>query len=649
MKFNRLLLIFFSLLGRQEICDAQTVFSYGQNQVDKVEFMRAYSRNIAREEMSAESLKNYLDLYIKYKLKVQAARNAGYDALANMAVDRQRFREQMSPAFMNDEASLELLVKEVYERSKEEILLAHIFIAVDNDADSTLAAASEKARLAYGELQKGSDFSTVALRYSEDSSVKDNRGVIGYITALSLPYDLESAVYALAPNQYSEALRSASGYHIFKNSGQRPSSGQIQVAQILISVPPGSNEREINSLRHRSDSIYALLKAGADFKTMAAELSEDIYSYQDGGLLEPFGVGTYTPAFEQVAFALQDGEISKPLRTDYGFHIIRKINTIPVPAYPDELYVQKLRERIKRSPDRMAFARTALAKSLQEKIGIQKANFSEQEFLEASVSFLSGGYDSSEFSLKPHSPLFILANQNVRFSDWQELLELMSGTERVKNRSAIQSLYEEFIEDRIIEYYEENLEKLNPEFEQLMTDFEEGNLLFEIMQRKVWDIAMSDSTGLENFYRRNMKKYRWKPSADLILIAAESDSLLNSLRESIKENPSSWAYIGERYDGALRADSGRFEYSQLALTEGETIRVGQFVKVQSQEDGLFHLIFPVKTYSGGAQKTLAEARGIVISDYQQFLEDNWMEELKKQYPVKINQQTLKDILSSPER
>jgi peptidyl-prolyl cis-trans isomerase SurA len=294
--------------------NAQTLFTYGTQSVSKEEFLKAYEKNNAGEAASAESYRNYLELYTRFKLKVKAAKDLRLDTLSAQKAELQAFKMQVADNFMDDAATIDKLVTEAHERRKKEIHLAHIFIPVAGSAtEADVKIANDKIQAAYKRLGSGESFESVAMAYSADPSVTVNKGDIGFITALTLNYELENLAYAAAVGTVSKPTRSQIGFHIFKNLGERPSSGRMRAAQILLAFTPGMTSAQKEDLKLRADSLHAVLKAGGDFKTLAARFSNDNITYQTGGEMMEFGVGTYEPGFENAAFALQnDGDLTTP-------------------------------------------------------------------------------------------------------------------------------------------------------------------------------------------------------------------------------------------------------------------------------------------------------------------------------------------------
>ena len=648
MKSGKGIGILFILLGTCFLANAQTIFSYGDKTVSKAAFLQAFSRNQQDEKINRETLMNYLNLYADFRIKVQAAKDMRLDTLQHLADDLRNFREQMISSYLNDEASIELLTREMLQHAQKDILLAHIYIEGDFNTEEGIKAAEETARRAYAELEQGAEFSSVALKYSKDPEVKSNRGTIGYITALSLPYNFEAAAYALMDGKHSAPFRSDQGFHIFKNLDERPAAGRMKVAHIQLAFPPDIDSEGRDEIRRLADSVYQLLKGGLDFTRAAAEYSDDHYTATEGGQLEPFGPGVYDPVFEKAAFSLKhDGDLSAPVQTSFGYHIIKRLEHLPAPSLHAEADFQDMKDRVRSNPDIMQVARKALVRTIHQQASFREYPFDRKEFYRLTRSIASRSNTAESPLLKASTPLFSLREEEFTFSDWSDMIELLRGNTNLNTSVQIDAAYQEFIDDRSIRYYQEHLEELNPAFRQLLEEFNEGNLLFEVMQQKVWEAAMNDSLGLKGYYDNHTSRYTWEPSADAILIQADHDSLVQAAKKQLNNNISNWTILPDQYDGRIRADSGRFEYSQLPVAPAGGFRKGIYsAAVKDPEQGWLSFVYIIRTYKGKDQKRFDEARGLVISDYQEYLEQQWMAELRKKYPLKINQEVVDELLNS---
>ncbi len=311
----------------------QTLVSYGKQTISRQEFLTAFRKNNTHTKATEKAYRDYLNLYIRYKLKVQAARDLKLDTLAGQITELKNFKSQIVDQYINDEISLNQMAKEAFVRSQRDLRVSYIFVAAPKNASpADSAKAWQKIQNAYKALNGNKDFGETALQYSEDPNVKENRGDLGYITVFDLPYAMETVAYKTTPGKFSSVFRMNGGYIILKITAQRPAQGLIKIAQILIIFPFEAKDAEKLNTRKRADSIFLALKNGADFGVLAKKFSGDNLSYQLGGVLPEFGIGKYEAGFENTAFNLKkDGgyqsAISVIIRISYYQKIIKESDT----------------------------------------------------------------------------------------------------------------------------------------------------------------------------------------------------------------------------------------------------------------------------------------------------------------------------------
>ena len=635
------LLIFMAATG-----NAQVLFTYGGKTVTKNEFLKAYSKNNSENTPTEKSYRDYLELYVRFKLKVQAALDKKLDTLTNQQAELHSFRNQVIDSYVRDEASINELVTESIIRSKKDIHLAHIFVAAKKEATAEdVKKAQEKINAAWSQLQKGQDFGKIAAEFSEDPSVSENKGDIGYITSLVLPYELENVVYTTPVGKYAAPIRSNAGFHIFKILGQREGLGRMKAAQILLSFPPNATDEQKAEIKKRADSIYSVLTKGSDFKILAGQFSNDNLTWQAGGEMLEFGIGQYDLPFENAAFALKkDGDISQPVLTGYGYHIIKRLQYKPAVADTANTQLRdEYKQRIVQS-DRMQVSQKMLLKKVLLITGFKKKPINEQHLFVIVDSILQNKHFPIFADVNAKTPLFSFTQKTVTVKDFQTSLETIRSYENMKSGKTNQQLLDEFIEVSAFDYYRQHLEEYNKEFAFQLNEFKEGNLLFEIMQRKIWDPASTDSAGLKNYYSTHKDKYWWESSADAIILTATNANASEEYRKKIKENYKDWQKYINTSNGQLQGDSGRFELGQIPVVERTNFTEGLVTaNVRNETDNTVAFAYIIKLYPNREVRGFADARGFVINDYQLYLEEKWITELKKKYPVKINEVVVKSL------
>ncbi|HKP31965.1 MAG TPA: peptidylprolyl isomerase [Chitinophagaceae bacterium] len=626
---------------------AQTVFTYGTKSVSKDEFLKAFYKNNANEKIDEKTLREYLDLYSKFKLKVLAAYAAKLDTLPSQRAELQNFRSQLVLNYINDEGSVNNLVNEAFQRSQKDVRISHIFIpAPEKDTAASSKNAAAKIAEAYQLLSKGKSFEEVAATYSADPSAKKNLGDIGYITVFSLPYDLENLAYNTKVGSYSAPFRSKAGYHIIKKTDERPAAGKIKVAQILLVYPPDADATTKAATKEKADSIYKALQSGADFGSIATVMSNDNFSYTTKGELPEFGIGKFDPAFENVAFSLKkDGDISQPFQSEFGYHILKRISRNPIPT---DLRNNEFADQLKQlvlGDDRMNNAKKEMSQKILKLTGYKKGVFDAKQLWAYTDSSVNDRPVPAKTTIRPNTILFSFTKQNIVASDWIAFRKSVNGVDRITAGKTDQDLLDFYVDLTALEYYKAHLEEFNKEFAFALNEFKEGNLLFEVMQRSVWDKAANDNAGLKKYFDAHKNNYWWESSAAGIYFTANNDSIANALKMKLNTGIKDWRKIVDGMEGSVLADSGRFEISQLPVQNAFDISAGKIAPMNStQGDSSISFVFVIKLFPQREPRSYNDAKGYVINDYQTYLEQTWITELKKKYPIKVNESVLKSLI-----
>jgi peptidyl-prolyl cis-trans isomerase SurA len=614
----------------------QTLVSYGKQNIYREEFLTAFRKNNAHTKATDKAYRDYLNLYIRYKLKVQAAKDLKLDTLAGQITELKNFKSQIVDQYVNDENSLNQLAKEAFARSQYDLRISYIFVAAPKNASpADTAKAWRKIQGAYAALKNEKDFGETAVQFSEDPYVKENRGDLDYITVFDLPYAMETVAYNTGLGKFSPVFRTNGGYIILKKTAQRPAQGLIKIAQILIIFPFDANEAERIDTKDRADSIYQALKKGADFGTMARKYSGDNLSYQLDGVLPEFGIGKYVQGFENTAFNLKkDGDISQVYESPFGFHIIKRIAREPVPATLNQKTLDKLKEKVK------ADARVSVSRKQMTQTILTQTQFKEfippgNRLWDFTDSLLQNKTPAPNSGITEQSVLFQFPDQKFTVGNWiayRRSLRSAPNLTNGKTNSDILDLYRQTV---AFEYYKEHLEKYNPAFAAQVSEFNDGNLLFEVMQRQIWNRAAADTLGLKKYFEVNTRKYWWKPGAESIIFSSPNNFVATKLEAELGKNIKNWRKIVDGYAGQVHADSGRYELKQIPghLQVG----AGRFTQMVTNPDKSIQFAYIIRVYNSPSPRTFDDARGLVINDYQNELEDQWIVELKKKYPVKVNE------------
>lgn len=548
---------------------AQTIFTYGRHAVSRAEFLEAYNKNNSDSSNPRMSYGEYLDLYARFRLKVQAAKDEGLDTTAQQRAELQAFRNQLSEAYLKDEASIAMLVEEAARRSRHDIHLTGIYVPLaPGPTQDEIETAHRSALDAYAQLQHGASFEDVARKFRYED--------FGYITALVLPYDIENIAYNTPVGRYAQPVRTESGFHILRPVDSRDAVGRIRVAQILIAFPPNADQYAKTRTAARADSVYRALQAGARFSTLALQLSDDNFSFQTGGELPAFGVGQYDTAFEAAAFALAaDSAISRPVKTSFGYHILQRLERIPVPAEASNKSWNASLKALVQQSDRMKVAQQVFARNVKK----------------------------------------IISKDLPGAAGMSDILALV--------------------------WYRDHLEKYTPEFASQLREFSEGNLLFAVMQKNIWAKSTADTAALLKYYESNRSKYLWGESADALIFTCLQKDQVEGVRALVKQNLPEWRNWAAASQNYLQIDSGRYELGMIPTLERTNFTEGLLTApVPTGQDSSAVFAYIIRVHRNQDQKSFDDARGAVINDYQTLLENQWLDSLRKKYPVKVNRKVV---------
>lgn len=628
-------LIFFSY--------GQTIFTYGTHPVSVTEFLNAYNKNKVDTASNPGAMRSYLGLYIKFKLKVQAAKDMKLDTLPSLVADLHNFRDQIQSNYLIDKKELSKLDKEAFIRSQKDIHAVYYFLPKANNVDS-LKEIKEINELTTS-LKSNKPDEEIIAKINAKNSANIQKVDLGYITVFNLPYKFENVVYGLKPGQISTAAATKKGWYIFKNAGERKAVGTITIAQILFAVPQGAADEIKEHAKRLADSIYNALEKGADFATLAKNFSDDRATFMNGGLMPEFGTAKYDSIFEDHAFALEkDGEISKPFETQFGYHIIKRISAQPIPESSDnETFMYHLKQEVLKD-SRAQIAKEKFDKEIISLIGLKTNIVNKEKLWDVTDSFLLRNKTASAGAVNASTVLFSFNNnQKVKVSDWLQYLKNENPGHEA-NREEYPSLFSRFLNKSADANYASRLEKFNPAFKAQVDEFKEGNMLFEIMQRKVWGKASADTAGLKEFYNAHKEKYLWTRSAEAIIFSCSDKTVADNCIEKLKKGWDLKEIINEN-PSKIQADSGRFELGQIPVVGRTAFSTGLItLPVINKNDGTAVFAKIIKLYPDNQQRSFEDARGLVINDYQNYLEEKWVAQLKRKYPVKVNQKVLQDLL-----
>ena len=640
MKISRLLIFAFLLVSC--FLSAQTkevLFTIDNHAFYTDEFIRVYNKNLDLvKDDSQKDLDKYLELFLGYKLKVEKANKLGLQNGTSYQNELKSYRNQLSKNYLNDSKVTNELVREAYDRMQLEVRASHILILVDEGAspEDTLKAYTKVLDIKK-RLEAGEDFISVAQQFSEDPSVKENNGDLGYFSAFRMVYTFENAAFNTNVGQISKPFRTRFGYHIVKVVDKRVNRGEVTVAHIMIVKQNDAAQNE--KAKTTIDDIYKKIQQGESFETLAQQFSEDKSSAPKGGVLQRFGSGQLSSeVFENVAFGLNDkNQISVPFESQFGWHIVKLIEKHPVRLF-DEMKVE-LEEKI-RKDERSMLITNSLAKKMRAKYKVTK-DVKLLAKIKAVVTdeFYSQTWVAPEKNKDANGTILIINNDKKVNS--KLFIDFIASKQKanIKTRPVsklVDELFEKFIDEQLMAYYNENLENEFPEFKNVMDEYRDGLLLFDLMEKEIWNRAKNDTIGLQAFFQKNSKNYQWKKRYTVDILSSTDKKFVEKAQKFLAKGKS-LEYIKEQLnkDGKVNvmSKSGLYEEDYDVLSNFQNLSKG--VTNIIAKDQYFFVVNVTDTKPAGVKK-LSECKGKVISDYQQFLENNWVDELKSEFTIKIN-------------
>lgn len=618
------------------------------NPITKSEFLQIYLKNNDNPKYDKASLDEYMELFKRFKLKVAEAEALGYDTIPSLKKELAGYQKTLARPYLIDSTKNEALVREAYDRTLEEIHAAHILIRMESNAspEDTLKAYKRLLELKK-RIENGESFEAVAKSKtgSEDPTVQKNGGDLGYFTAFQMVYQFEDAAYSTPVGQVSNPFRTRFGYHILKVIDRRPARGTMEAAHLMIAARSDASADEIKNAQAKINELYQMLEDGASFEELVGKYSDDPSSNGKGGVLPQFGTGTTTrmvPEFTEAAFALkEDGEYSKPVQTDYGFHIIKRISWKDVDSF-DELKrgIEKKVAKDARSVKTQASFLSKLKKEYKFKSKSKKGL--KWFYQNMDSTYLLGKFKASDYT--KNKVMFKMDKQKFRGDGFAEYLENNYRAARKEDiKMMVNKQYKAWEEQAILDYEESKLAGKYPAYKALITEYHDGILLYEVMSDKVWNKAMKDTTGLKAFYENNKGNYQWGPrvnaevyECNTMLVAQQTKKLVES--DSLKSTQIVEA-VNESSTLNTKFRKGKFDVEKTGFIEAAKSPLKKGVNDIYEHDGKFYVVKVLEEIPAGP-KEFDEAKGAITSDYQNYLEKEWMKEIEAKHKIVVNEEAL---------
>jgi peptidyl-prolyl cis-trans isomerase SurA len=638
------LFTFCRISGQEE----EILLTIGDREITRGEFERIYQKNNSSAVYDNKSVEDYLELFINFKLKVIEAENLGYDTVKSFISELAGYREQLAKPYFEDKEYAEKLLKEAYDRTLYEVSASHILVRVDKDASpsDTLKAYKKLMDIRKRILKGGESFEDVARATSDDPSAKTNGGYLGWFCAFQMIYPFENVAYNTEIDDVSMPIRTRYGYHIVKVNGKRESLGKIRIAHILVYA--SENDSAVREEgKKKIYECYEKLNNGADFGDLAAEYSDDVNTASKGGDLGWIRSGVIPDDLEIKIFSLQDsGDYTKPLAANYGFHIFRLLAKAPLEPF------DVLKPELERKLAMDARGRQN-EKLLVERIKKENNFRLYRENLQPLVDVL----DDSVYEGKWDTTLAgDLINPVISFGDrdysQKEFAHFIAAKKKYNPGYTINEIVnerlQEFIGEKAVEYEKSMLEVKHPEFKNLMQEYHDGILLFNLTDDMVWSKAVKDTAGLLAFYEKNKNNYMWNERIGFSTYTFEDENLLKKV-SSIARKRAKKAFSLDRAQKLIcgsdtiqcvQIEDKMMEKDDDSLNKEIVWEKGYSFKQTT--DGKIR-IYQVNDILPPEPKKLNEAKGLITADYQNYLETKWIKSLRNKYDIQVHQEVLDKI------
>lgn len=636
----------------------KTLITIGDKEITAKEFMDTYEKNnINTEVIDKKSVEDYLDLYIDFQLKVAEALALEMDTSAAFQKELANYRDQLAkPYFSNDEITDEL-VKEAYDRMQYDVNAAHILIRCDvNAIPADTLKAYEKAMSIRERALKGEDFGDLAVELSDDPSARDmeeipgvrraykgNRGELGYFSAFDMVYPFENGVYNTEPGKISMPVRSDFGYHIIKLNSKTPACGAIKAAHIFLALDPNDPNRSDSLLAIKAQNIYKEISAdGKNWNEIVKKYSDDDGTKNNGGLLTPFRVSNIVPEFIDVIKNSEPEEISEPVKTSYGYHIIKFINSTPPAAF--EFEEKKIKERVERD------MRGQLSEEIAMKRILKNNNFKENTEVKDNFintidsTIIQAKYKINE-NVDPSQKLFSINDKEYKLQEFVDYIYKNQKKQGFLTPAAYAyQLYEGFLQEKVFEYEDANLENKYPEFKALVQEYHDGILLFSLMESQVWNKAAQDTVGLMDYYERNKTNYMWSDRVKALVVSCHRKNNVDEIKAMVEEG-----LLADTLRSYFKENKSQATAKTIFFQKGDNVNIdatpwveGTIKVYPSTVDNTTQIIRILEVRKP-EPKSFKEAKGIVTSGYQAEIEAQWLQQLETQHAVKVNEKLLSKI------
>ncbi|HSN49986.1 MAG TPA: peptidylprolyl isomerase, partial [Bacteroidales bacterium] len=562
--------------------NSDILMTIGGRNVDVGEFLSIYLKNnpkadslkkIGKSAIDKQNLEEYLDLYVNFKLKVRQAEDMGLDTLKSFKTELNGYRDQLSKPYFVDEPTMNRLIREAYDREHNDMRASHIFIklAPDPMPEDTLAAFQKISKIRE-RLVNGESFEKLAVELSDDISARDreanqqhpfmkgNHGDLGYFTVFDMVYPFETGAYTTEPGKVSKVIRTDYGYHIIKATDKKPAMGKITVAHLFMMIKKDATAADSLAVRQRMDSVYQKLNAGGKWDDLVKQYSDDKGSAQKGGVLPKFGVNRMVPEFIDAIYKLkQTGDFSAPVQTPYGWHIIRLVDKKTPGTFEEEKSDLKLKVE---KDSRHMIAMDVVYNRIMKEYGFTEFPEARTEFYTTVNDSIFAGKWDPMLAKDLKKSLVKIGKITYTQEDFSKYLaSKQKKSEKLRIPVYVDKAYKEFVNEKLIATENANLENKYPEFKNLMNEYRDGILLFDLTDQKVWSKAVKDTVGLKEYHEKNRYNYMWDGRVEATVYKLKDAKNGQKLRNFISTGLSDDAIMKEintNSEKELTLETGKF-------------------------------------------------------------------------------------------
>tara|TARA_B100000941_G_scaffold58936_1_gene38603 strand:- start:3518 stop:5476 length:1959 start_codon:yes stop_codon:yes gene_type:complete len=632
------IVLFIFLLSNINMSFSQDILQIDNKIISLSEFENIFYKNNYNDTIDKQYLDEYIELFINFKLKVMEAESLYMDTISTFIKELNGYKDQLAKPYLRNKEFDDLMIKEAYDRMLFDVKASHILIKVNEESIVSDNEAFKKAKSIRNEIiNKKISFSDAAKKYSEDPSAQNNGGDLGFFTAFMMVYDFESAVYELEINEISKPIKTKYGYHLIKLFDKRKALGEIQVAHIMFKK--NKNTSDNSNAKEKINEIYTKLKNGEDFAELAERFSEDRSTAVKGGRLPPFGVGKMVPEFEEIAFSLnKPAEYSKPFETDFGWHIISLINKNDIPPFND--VTKEIMNKISRD-SRGELSKISLYEKLKDNYKVKNNvnNFKKLRKLAYKNVKLSNWDGINDIDSEV---LFYIDSLEILVSDFVTYVLLNQ-----KNETDFDILYQDYVNVKLLSHEKNMLSSKYPEYKALLNEYREGILLFDITNQNVWNKAVNDTVGLNQYFIDNQQNYMWDDRVEASIYTCSNKAIASRVKFQLfllQSNDKILKNINKESPLNLQIQSDTFEENDNVYIQKSEKKLGLNSDIVL-DDGSVVLVY-VKNKIPATNKDLSDVKGKVISDYQSHLENQWIDKLRKKYTIKINKEVLYSLVKN---